>query len=463
MRKLSLSICFLLLFGATMIQAQDDPYKASRKANSARVKYSQSPSTNVQDLQEAKDKIDYATSKIEGIPGKKLANVWLGKGDIYLALAKDPIYKMKYTDAVSVAAAAYNKVYGLSIVKESHKKNATKGLQSCANEYWLKGAGQIDQKDYKSAFVSYKGVLDIRETILGIDEKLDPLAGNDDEGNSKYAGFLENAALLSVVAGEKEIAGKYYEDLIKIGVEKATIYDGLFKAYMDKDLDKALDFLAKGREKYPEDQALLYSEINYFLKAGKLVELESRLKAAIKKDPDNKSLYYVLGNTYYNLMQTESDVVKSIYKKGEAKDKATELDARKAKVVELYPQALKYYTEALEKDAKYFEVLYMAGALRFNMGVQFAAERDAVDLSDSKNYDRLNGEFKRYISEAFPFFVQAEQIDPKDMSTLIALKECYAQANKLMHSKAFKERVEKLKADPKTAVEPYASHPEKIF
>lgn len=455
----------MLLFVATMTQAQDDPYKAFRKANSARVKYNTNPEGNVEALQEAKDKIDYATKEenIGKIPAKKLANVWLGKGDIYLALAKSPIYIMKNPEAAAVAVEAYKKVFGVELAKKSHTRNAGKGLKNAATELWVRGAGQIDAKDYKGAFTSYKGMLDARDFILEIDKALDPLAGEDEQGQSKYLNFVENAALLAVVAEDKKAADKYYNILLKEGVEKASIYDGLFKANMESDLEKALGYLQTGREKYPEDQTLLYSEINYFLKEGKMAELEGRLKKAIEQDPDNKSLYYVLGNTYYNLMQTASDEIKKIYKDGKGKEQAETLTARKATVDEMYPQALKYYDEALSKDEKYFEVLYMAGALRFNMGVQIAAERDALDFSDQKNYDRLNGEFKKYLSQAFPYFVKAEQLKANDLSTIIALKECYAQANKLEHSKAFKERMQKLQADAKAALEPYASHPEKIF
>ncbi len=49
-----------------------------------------------------------------------------------------------------------------------------------------------------------------------------------------------------------------------------------------------------------------------------------------------------------------------------------------------------------------------------------------------------------YFDKALPYFLKAEENNPKDYNTLIALKEIYAKKNDLETSQAYKSKIDAL-------------------
>ncbi|MBK6784850.1 MAG: hypothetical protein IPG79_14590 [Saprospiraceae bacterium] len=68
---------------------------------------------------------------------------------------------------------------------------------------------------------------------------------------------------------------------------------------------KAFEYLDAGKKLYPDDNEILFAEINYYIKANKLNELVDKLQMAINKEPENVSVYNALGNVYDQLNQNE--------------------------------------------------------------------------------------------------------------------------------------------------------------
>ncbi len=445
-KKIALSFTIALLtFSVTTTFAQEDPGKASRKANSLYVGFNTSKS--VEKLEEAKGKIDFAVSKIDEISGKKQATAWLNKGNIYIALAKNDATKTKYETALEEAFEANKKAMNHELAKKFVKTSAAKNLQSVAFEFWNRGAANYELKDYAAAYEDYNKVLVVRDLVLPIDKSADPLGGVelDKEGKQidKYASHVEATAFLATLAGKNDEAAKMFEMMLTNGKKTSAVYNGLYKSYIESNEEKALKYLKEGRAAFPEDQELLYSEINYFLKAGKTAELEENLKMAIEKDPENKSLYSVLGNTYDNLI----------------KDAKTD-EEREA----LKTKAETYYQGALKIDPEYTDVVYSLGALYYNEAVRYAKLRSELKLNQKKEYEAYTKEYKGYVSKAHPYFVKSEKINPADRSTIIALKELYAQADRLDITKEYKGRLAKLDAK-ETIDAPFAGHPttEELF
>jgi tetratricopeptide (TPR) repeat protein len=220
-----------------------------------------------------------------------------------------------------------------------------------------------------------------------------------------------------------------------------------------------MKYLQEGRGVFPENQELLYSEINFYLKSGDTEKLEARLKDAIANDPDNKSLYSVLGNTYDNLMKDATEDGKiSIFivhlgKANLMKD-ATEDEAR----AELMGKAEKYYKLALEKDADYSDVIYSLGALYYNEAVRYKKLLNELPLSAKKEYAATTKKFQEFAAKAHPLFIKSESLNPDDRSTMIALKELYAQAGRLDITKEYKGRLAKL-GNNEAIGESFADHP----
>lgn len=455
-------ITMLCLPMLSFAQPSGDPAKAYRKANTMLVRFNNNPERNANSLDEAKEYIDYAIAGIDKIVPKKQVQAYLNKGNVYIALSKSINHKAKYPKAIDEAYDAYQKALNHEMVKKGHKATISKNLGDVTRAFWDKGRAEYQGADYVASYHSFNNGLKARDLAVSLNGDNDPLKGlNVEAGTLIYHDYLSNTAFLALQAKEYESAAKLYEKLKAEAPESPQIYDGLFKAYSEIDADKAFGFLEEGRKKYPNSESLLYSEINYFLKKGEKEKLESRLQEAIKKNPDNKSLYSVLGNTYDNMLQEK---VKSL--KGLNEDKEANKDAiakTEGEMDELFGKAEKYYLQALEKDANYFDVLYSIGALYFNKAVRFVNARNQVPINDQKNFKKYDDQFKAEITKAHPYFVKAEKIKASDLATVIALKECYALASKFVHSNAFKKRLEQIKADSATKLEPYGEHPESLF
>ncbi|MEN0006856.1 MAG: hypothetical protein AAF798_22070, partial [Bacteroidota bacterium] len=205
----------------------------------------------------------------------------------------------------------------------------------------------------------------------------------------------------------------------------------------DSGMEKAYTYLKTGRDKYPEDISLLFAEINHYLTTGRLDELIGKLKKAIDKEPDNKSLYSTLGNVYDNLYQKE-------YTAGNVE-----------KANEYFNSALEYYNKATEKDPTFVDAIYSIGALYYNKAASMTQELNklADDYSKEglKKYDAKKAEMFAQFDEALPWFKKAESLNPNDINTLIALKEIFARKDDLATAKEITTRLETVQGGGKNA------------
>jgi len=174
----------------------------------------------------------------------------------------------------------------------------------------------------------------------------------------------------------------------------------------------------------------LFAEINYYLKVGKLDVLTDKLKAAIAKEPDNVSVYTTLGNVYDQLNQKERAA------------------GNIEKADEYFNSAFDYFTQALAKDSKNFDATYSQGALYYNKAASMTTKLNELgnDYSSAgtKKYNAIKAEMDGYFTQALPYFLKAEELDPKDQNTMIALKEIYAREGKLEKSAEYKAKIEAL-------------------
>jgi tetratricopeptide (TPR) repeat protein len=146
-------------------------------------------------------------------------------------------------------------------------------------------------------------------------------------------------------------------------------------------------------------------------------------------EPDNVSVYVTLGQIYDKLYQD-----------------AVATDPVKAD--ENFNKAMSYYQQAMAKDAKNFDAAYSVGALWYNKAAAYSIELN--DLSSdyspagNKKYEAKKAQMEEAFNKALPLFLQAEQINPNDYNTLIALKEIYARQDKLDIAEQYKLKIEKI-------------------
>jgi tetratricopeptide (TPR) repeat protein len=216
--------------------------------------------------------------------------------------------------------------------------------------------------------------------------------------------YLTGSAALN--AGKLAQAKTYFDDLYRKKYDNPAIYESLYNIFIEEDLNKAYSFLEKGRALYPDDVALLFAEINHFLKTNRLNELISKLELAIAKEPENVSLYFTLGNVNDHLYLQERSAGNS--------EKATEY----------FSKAMENYQAAISKNPEYFDALYNIGALHYNLAANLT--QDLIEMQNDtssegqKKLETKRAEALTHFEKALPYFQKVEALNPNDVSTLTA-------------------------------------------
>ena len=431
MQKLLFSF-FALLLAATTLTAQsgEDAYKDARKAYTAY-------EVNAEDTEAlanavANAEIAMADSEIQSDPKKLvyLGNIYTRAINNYVnnriidANAKERLFEQPALKA----AKAYMMAYEVAD-KKGDKKKALEGLTNIQANLTNEGIyaiqdGSTNPNLYGESYEAFTTNLKVTEFLRANGGEV----GIDDEAIEKDKFF---GALAATLGKDYDSALPLYEELYASGYDDAGVYDGLFRIYNDRgDKEKAYEVLSKGRKLYPEETALLFSEINYLLGAGRLDELTGKLESAIAKEPDNMSLYATLAQVYEQLYKKASD--------------EGNMDAAN----NYYQQAEKEYMRGLEKDPTSAKMIYGLGAMIYNRGA--AMSQELVELGNDfskegqKKYEALKTEVDAEFAKALPFFQKAEMADPSDLNTLLALKEMYARQDEYEVSNEFKARIERI-------------------
>ncbi len=427
MKKLALIGLLSTLF-VTMIFAQGDPKKAFKRAKSNLGTY-KLDQKKYDKLLEAKKLIDFASK--DANYGQK-AKTWNLKGDIYNELSSsvqiqkitNPAFEDPYPDAGFTAYEAY--LNGLKFAEKKYQKgDALKGLSAAIAAISNSGIQAYGAKDYAKAYKAFNAGLEIHK-LLKENGKKSPF---DDKAQLNNQMYITGLAALS--SKKFDEADALFNQLKDANYDKPEIYDGLYKAKLaQKDTTAARAILDEGIKKYPEDKALMYSQINDYLATGKITELVDKLKGAIAGDVTNASLHATLGNVYDQLSQ-------KAYSAGNKAEAAKQFDLAKAS-----------YDKALELEPENFTSAYSIGTLYYNKAANMSAELKALESDMSKagmkKYDAVKKTMNDIFAQALPYFLKAEKLNGKDSNTIIALKEIYARKNDVAKAKEYSEKLKQL-------------------
>ncbi|PPK86696.1 hypothetical protein CLV84_3632 [Neolewinella xylanilytica] len=429
MRKFMLSaLLAVFAISAAFAQSGEDALKNATKSYS---KYSSS--SDVMELQTAVDAIEVA---LDDSQMQSNYEAYLEAGNIYAAAINEYVTQRSISPgetvnpmvarAASKAAQAYMKAYELAD-KRRGQKDALEGLQNLQANISNEGIYAIQDENYGDSFEAFNTSVTVHEFL------------SDNDGDSAFEGDEAKlneeryyAALSAVLAENFDAAEPLFIALYEENYDDASIYDGLFKVYSGKgDMESAGKYLSEGREKYPENTQLLFSEINYYLAEGRLDELTDKLQEAINAEPENVSLYATLGQVYEQLY-----------------NKQRETDPEAA--TEYFEKAKSNYERGLEVEPENASLIYSLGALYFNRAAKMTEQ--LVDLSSdlSKDgqakYEALEKEINNEFDQAFPYFQKAEMTDPNNRNTLIALKEIFARRDNFEGSTEMKNRLDRIEA-----------------
>ncbi len=432
MRKVLTSL-LVILFAASAIVAQD--YKSAGKAFR---NYKFDKEKNYSDLDKAREGVDASMDNAEV---NTQAKYWLLRGEIYNEIAENELAKLRHPDAADKAFEALSKVLEYN-PKSFEKKSATDGLIKTGAGFQGKAARLFESQEYAGAYEAFNSMLNLK-TMLETNGTKGFLDEKDDLQQIKYY-----TGMTARMAGKNDVAKGLYTELYNDGYDDAELYKGLFDMTIEEDEDKAFKILKEGREKSSaklakldrsdpenEDEAkrleasmtgMLFSEINYYLGKGQQDKLEGKLKEAIEAEPNNPSLYSVLGKVYDDIYQQSGD------------------ESNFAKAKEYYEKSLSVGEGLEEVDQKIImQAVYNLGALYFNKSAELSKKMN--DESDTNKYNAMKAEVDNLFGEALPYFLRAEKLDSNDLNTLLALKEIYARKDDFTKSNEYKNRIAALK------------------
>lgn len=107
-------------------------------------------------------------------------------------------------------------------------------------------------------------------------------------------------------------------------------------------------------------------------------------------------------------------------------------------------KAIKMYEKAIEIDKNQLVAHFNLGALYYNMGYQASIKMNQIDDFDSDEYEKLNKEFKNYMTIAKSHFENGYAVNPNDLSTVKTLKQICISIDDMEGYKKYKEALEKL-------------------
>ena len=242
-------------------------------------------------LDEAKKYIDeaYATESTANDP-----KMWNYRAPIYLEISQKKPELDK--DAVLKATEAYLRCLqtdhkGRVVVRKwTEKEILLSGLVQCAYKLFNQAIEEYNAGKYKRAIKLY-------DTIFGIiphDEEDQLKRGNITKETILYNSFFASNKMKDNVTSKDLL-----QQLIDINFNEPAIYIHMSNIYMEEEnTEKALEYLAIGRDMFEDDQGLINTEINLYIKLGRTSELIGKLGEAIEIDPENDLLYFNRGTIY---------------------------------------------------------------------------------------------------------------------------------------------------------------------
>jgi tetratricopeptide (TPR) repeat protein len=422
--------------------------------------------------------LKYIEPAITDLTTKDWAKTWMYRGDIYLGilLSKDDKYSKLDSNALQKAYDSYQKAIELDTKKEYYQDMMLK-LFVCGEQYYNKGVTLYTAQKYEDAMNSFDKTASINATFKIADSLATynaaicaEYANKNDKAIEYYKNLIkidyQKAAIYSNLANiyrKKFLEDNPYKN-VDIGTDTATVitllgkpdkvgktkinnsdYDEwkyssklsmLFEygkvTYYNTDsvvpnsksFDDGIKAIQKGLKAFPDDNTIIISEANLYLTAGKFSEAKAALEKLKEKDPTNPTVYYAIGNAYFDQYNNESN----------------SLEIR----TNAYDEAVKTLSKAIELKADYFDAIYMLGAIYFNEGIRIEQEAENY-ATDMKKYTPLKEKFDLLYKSATDNLEKASLLKADDWNTLIALKKLYSRLNMTDKYKEVNDKLNKLK------------------
>lgn len=432
MKKVILLLALFLTVGITATYAQSKQLNTARTQWNNYIKYDKAEK-KTGSLEKAKKAIDETMVKLDELrteaagnakskAGKKLAKAeakaWNLRGLIYSEMATLEDSKLS-EGAADVAEEAFIK--GIEAdTKGKYQDQNMSALDQIRVSTYNAGISSFQEKVYATAYEKFMKSMKLGKIIAKKNEdlKIDTaaIAMAAYAAQNAYSDLSEEEKAKEDNKKHLTNAIAHYEQLKGLDYKGEQTYQSLFSLYEQAgDKEKADKILEESKKKFPENASFLIADVNRLLKQeGKKEEALAAMKKAIDVDPKNKSLHFAIGTTYYNEGMID--------------------------------EAVASYKKAIEIDDKYFDALYNLGLVSYDAASKKITEANNVDINDTEKYDKLMAESAELFNEALPYFTKANEARPKDVQTLIALKEISAKTGKFDKVKEYEAKIEEAKA-----------------
>ena len=208
---------------------------------------------------------------------------WRYRGDIYrmIVMGEDEALKMQFPGAIEKSVESYMKANELD-TKGSYKIENIKALGALQGTSLNAGNKAFTAKEYDQAIKDYARAEMIAKAFGQVDTNA-----------------IFNSALAYESKGDGANAIQRYRDALAGGYNKVEVYRYISSLQAKgNDLDGAIATLSEGRTKFADDRDLIMDQMAYLLQADRAAEAEEMVKLALSKDPNNATLYSVLGSLY---------------------------------------------------------------------------------------------------------------------------------------------------------------------
>lgn len=381
-----ISICFTIIY----VSAQKSKVQTAYN-------YYKEP---YQQYDKAKEAIDEAILHEQS---KDMAKTWYYRGMIYMSLYESEKYGHLCNNCLMTAYESFQKMNELDHSNEWADEVKLYRAPYVMNKIFSEGVEKFKKQDYAGAL-----------TIFEVVQKMSP-------GDTSA---ILNSAYAAERAGQTQKGIKYYQQLIDMGYQDEKVYLALSNLHkLDNNLDLALTSARNGQKVFPESINLMLTEINILLSSGKNEEATTALDAAIKRDPNNASLYLALGSTFDNLANPKDAAGKDL--------------AKPAQFADYMKRAESSYLAGLKIAPENYELNYNLGAMYFNQAAEMANAANKITNNDQ--YEKAKKLFEQKFAEAKPYLEQALKFNPQKSvedkalykGTLNSLKQLYARTGEM--------------------------------
>ncbi|MBS4061749.1 MAG: hypothetical protein KG029_15220 [Bacteroidetes bacterium] len=330
----------------------------------------------------AREAIDKA---VEHEKTREDAKAWMYRGIIYLNIVFSEDFANLDDKALTKSLESFKKAKELD--PEDKMKQAAEidpRIEVISQQYFSDAVELFNAQDFNKASLNFKESYDVAKIV----NKVDTLA-------------LLNAGLAAVRGESFKDALDYYAMLTEIGFAEPDVYRNIAAAHRGLgNNEEMMNSIAAGRTKFPNDAGLMLEEINAYLAIGQGAKVVDDLKELVVKDPENYSIFFVLGTIYGDETNTE------MYSLEVASD---------------------YYEEAIKLNPEYYDAVYNLGALYINESNKLQVIANDLPLTATKEYEKITEEANVIIRKALPHLEKAFELQPENQETVQVLKSIYAR------------------------------------